>query len=212
MRKSSQRKKQLRRRRGESGPRAGYLGVNRVPSFTPTLHVNHTFRWVVVSGSSASVQGSNMFNWYLMATSSTTTGQIFGAMRIKAIRAWSAIPATATQSTTVAVEWLGDNVSSQVTSDQSAGFNPGYVSVKPPKNSSCGWWQTLDGSNVSDNIFQFTHSVGAVLEVDVEGFLIDVETAHSGTTTTGATAGRIYGGGLVGNAANIAPVGLTALP
>ncbi len=206
-------KKKLARPGGRRNPYGGW-GVPRPPSFVPTIRALHSFRWIVATTGTFSVNSDNMLNWFVAAVTSTTTTRIIEALRIRRVSVWGQPPALGAAATTVSVEWHGPFSTDSKHSDTSSGIAPAYVTTTPPKQSSSGWWYDNSATNVL--MFDVVGPVGSTVQVEVEILLVDDTAAISGPSASGASAGRIYGTNLVGTSQTTStattPVGLTALP
>ncbi len=202
------------------GPRKGRLAQGRArlapPEFVSTLALGHRFRFTGASGASAkSITRGMLLNLVSMATTTTNQFRILQAVRVKRVQVWSQPVTLGTAATAVVVEWVGNQAPSTIHSDTSVGVMPGYVSSRPPRDSSNRWW-SISGSNESETLFKITCPTGSIIDVSLTCRLIDDESATAAENGTGAasTVGTIYWNYLDGFASKaFAPVGgVTVLP
>lgn len=207
----SKRKRNTKQRRTRS--RQGFGALGHIPPFVPTISLSHKFRFTNGSNSGVyTVTRAQMLNLLLYTPTAVTSVRLIEAIRLTAVEIWSNPAALGSASTSLTLEWLGENGPSTVMSDIAVGVTPAHIRTSPPRDSSCRWW-SMSGFQETDDLFTLSLPVNCTIDVSVEMRLVEQESPTAGDIPAGASIGQLYGDYLDGLAsAKLAPSGYTALP
>ncbi len=185
------------------------------PQFMSTVQSSHKFRFTAAAASSVIITRAQLLNLISMATTTTNQYRVIAAIKLNRVEAWVNPPVLGAASSQVALEWMGTYAPTNTVADSSMGVSPAHIRTKPPKESSASWW-SLSGTNESTELFAFTFSIGAIIDIDVSINFVESEgaTAAENGTAAASTVGRVYYNYLDGFATKrLAPVGgVTVLP
>jgi hypothetical protein len=166
----------------------------------PMLEINvkarHIFRFTSSDSNQIAITAANLTTVCgNVATSATNVRSIATAVKVNAIRIWSAPSAQGT-STTCSVNWFGDQFSpNKLMSDTSVSVSkPAKILARPPPKSLASFWQ----NNTAGAIFDIVAPEGSVIDIDMSFFLNDNNVSPTSTTVVGKTIGNIYYGALDG--------------
>lgn len=179
-------------------PRFYSDGIPNPPSWSPTVTVGITQRYVCTSASGVSARAisiNNLLDAKFMATGATAGYRLYAGVKLRRVKIWSGNQ-TSTAANTVQVEWenissvIGSN--SRIVSDTAVGnTNVAYINTRPPSGSYAEEWLGL-GSGTSQ-LFTITCPQGAIIDVSYTFALRDDETATSvARTVAAATVGILY--------------------
>lgn len=209
-------------RRGKRGTKKVNPQKDRFspPEFVSTLSIGHKFRFVDVVGlllgnPALSVTRGMLLNLYSMATTTTNQNRLITAIKLKRVQVWGVVAGIGSAPSTISVEWVGNQAPSTLHSDVSTGVRCGYISTKPPQDSSDRWW-SISGVNESEVLFKIFTLVNSIVDITVSIRFADDEAAVSAENGTGAasTVGKVYFNYLDGFASKHyqASGGVTVLP
>ncbi len=119
---------------------------------------------------------------------STTLVPLMAAVRIKAVKLWSASVAASTTLgfSTVRVQWLGTFTRAKEISDSGNATYPAHISTTPPPDSDASFWLSFDTDMIDNEIFQYDLPQGGILDLTIEYTLVDGATSQ-GTLTASST-------------------------
>lgn len=197
------------------------------PQFEPTFTVGHRLRYIANSAMSDLIVNTNtLMNQVVVALTTTTTGNLFTAFKLKAVYMWAG--STATMPVTISVEFFGSEAASspfgvkpKVFSDTSVGqMRNAFLKAKPDPKSSAANWQIVNtqGSATSDTSgagLILNGPIGTIIDITITYVLQNSETPFGGPGATGPlTVGQIYMSQLDRGAGtqNVQPVGYLSLP
>jgi len=181
------------------------------------MSIGHKFRFTTLNQAVVAlpITRAMLLNLYSMATTTTNQFRVLTAVKLKKLEVWVDPPALGSASTSVHVEWVGNQAPSTIHSDASMGVRPAHVLSKPPADSSDRWW-SISGVNETETLFKITASAGSIIDVSMSLRYADDEApvAAENGTGAGATVGHVYFNYLDGFASKLlVPTGgVTVLP
>ncbi len=159
---------------------------------THTLRKAFRFRYTAATGAAASfiITPAKLCSLWTIATTTTQLTQIFESVRLRRIRMWATPPQNGT-TTSCSINLAGGSFGFQgpnkkQSADTMGMSVPGYISIKPDKDSYPDLWQTGDVTISTTQIFTIYIDPNGVTN---QTFIIDVD-LELRQTTDGRTSGQ----------------------
>jgi hypothetical protein len=182
------------------------MRIPKPPRYIANRTQRQVFRFRSTEALGNVVIGSvNLLNLLKVATTASTAEPIFNGIKLHRISIWGTI-ASDLVPVSVSVEFsVGSGTSAnignnpQVVADTSmCATQAAYVTVKPPKASAAGSWQTRGNTTAITNgtVFYLNGPVNSIIDIDLSYTLQNREVPPSALVVTGATVGQVLCGAL----------------
>jgi len=211
-------------------PKRGYVLPPSPPKITSAIQFTHTFRWqnFALNGvADEIILTSYLLEILVMAATSSTVYSLLDAVRIKRVSMWapalaqtgidSAGAPTIVSNSLLTLEFTNSINGSvgtkpnRVTDVSMGAMRNACVTLKPPKDSSAGQWQstTATSTQSAGSAIVVTAPMGAVIDITASFFLQEHTTPNPGPVPAGASAvtGTVYQAPLDGVNGNWLAVG-----
>lgn len=107
--------------------------------------------------------------------SSSTVFTLIAAVRLRAVKMWSASVASSSTLgfSTVRLEWVGTFNRDKEISDSGTATYPAHIRARPPKDSGADFWISEDTELVNNVLFLYDLPQGGLLDLTIDYVLID---------------------------------------
>lgn len=143
-----------------------------------------------------SITASNLLDSIFIGTGAATGYQLFAAAKIKFVEVWSVnVASSAPQTVSIQFNGASGTIGDRSNAtDSSMSIEPAHVKLRPPKQSTAGFYFPTGASN----LFQLTVPGSAIVDIGV--MLVSDESYSTAIASAPAatTAGYLYSGGLDG--------------
>jgi hypothetical protein len=186
----------------------------RPPPFQANFRVKHLFRFKSINSANAiGITRRNLLNIIFMNISTTSNGRLFSSVKLNRVEVWAVggTSANSYSATSIALNWLSSLGPNSEISDTGNAVNTAHFAASPPRTSLASFW-SLSGSVETEVLFNLTCPADTIVDVWVDGILLDGQGAGL-TTTSSGTATAIFFGYLdgPGGGAVFQPVSTTSL-
>lgn len=195
------------------GPRAGGP-LSHPPQLHPEITGSKIFRFQSTGAFSGTITMQFLLQLFVIALTNATSSRLWRSIRLRKVSAWLA-PSQGGAAAEISIAGIGAGPENRV-ADSSMGVTPAHVVWRPAVQSLAGLWvqsgaQAYGGEGVG--MFEATFPTNTVIDVSLDYIFADEDTAVSGPTPAGATAGVVYVVPLDGSAAGVlVPQDYNALP
>jgi len=193
----------IRSGRGRSRKSGGKKFGSQPPMLETNVRLGHRFRFVASAAFSGAVTFADIagaMGVFGTATNTTVTAWI-ASLRLKSVELWTPPPSQGAAAT-CSIDWFSTNQQPAMEfSDTSVSTAiPAHVRCSPPAKSLAAFWQAAGNAA---NAFELVAPAGTIIDIAVEGILIDAD--EVGVTYGVATAviGKPYYLALDGFASNL---------